>query len=150
REVGKQSLRRGFAYIFGNVQNYGDGPQGFCHAAYAGRFLADQAVPPSEIFIPAARWHHANAQLGDNVGRARDTLALVSGKCHFEWLAFGSDHALGEAADDVQALAVNIHQPEFFDWQAVYARQKTVDKLGGIGRTSPDDCDLHRELSFNF
>ena len=66
-----------------------------------------------EVFVVAARFHHAHAQLRADIRRALHRLALIVRQHHFERRAFRLDHALRKSADDLQALRIDIHQPQF-------------------------------------
>ena len=62
-EISKQRARCNFTNIFRNAENDRDCAKRFCHASNAGRFLTDESVPQTEIFIAATGRHHADPQL---------------------------------------------------------------------------------------
>ena len=78
REVGEQRAGRHFANILRDAQDHRNGSQRLGHAPDAGRLLADEPVPQTEILIPAAGGHQADPQLRDDVLRARNCLALIA------------------------------------------------------------------------
>ena len=94
-------LFRQLTHVGGDLQDHRDGPQGLCHAAHAGRLLTDQPMAQTEIFIPAAGFHLADAQLCGHVGSACNSLALVGGQEYLERRAFCLDHALGKPTNDL-------------------------------------------------
>ena len=105
--------------------------------------MADETVALAEVLVAAPGRHHADAQLGDDVGRAGDGRPPVVGQHNAEGRAGRRRHALGEAADDSQPRRVDVHQPQLAQPQPVGAGQETVDEFRGIGRAAADDCDLH-------
>ena len=100
------------SHIFGQAQNHRDGAQRLGHATHAGRLLADQAVPFAQILVVLARGHAADTKLGCNITGAAHTFTAVGGQKDLERRPLGLDHALRKAADDLQPLRVDIHQPE--------------------------------------
>ena len=59
---GQERARPGnFPDVLSDLQDHGDGTERLAHSAYARRFLADQAVPQTQVLVPAACFHMANA-----------------------------------------------------------------------------------------
>ena len=104
----------------------------------------------AQVFIGDARRHVTHADLGGDIGGAFDGRALVRGQDYFERRAARGDHAPGEPADNLQALGVDIHQPEFAHWQAFDPVEEAIDQFGCVGGTSADHCDFHRISPFVF
>src|ERR1035437_3908337 len=101
-------------------------------------------MPSAQVFVGDARRHVTHTNLGGDIGGAFDGGALVLGQNNFEWCAAGGDHALGKPTDNLQALGVDIHQPEFAHRQAFDAIKEAIDQFGRVGGTSTDHSDFHR------
>ncbi len=110
-EVNQQRAGRKLAHGVGDIQDDGDGAQRLRHAAHAGGFLADQAVPLAQVLILPPGFHAADPQLSGDVARAAHRFAQIRRQAHFEGRAGGLDHALSKPADDVQPLRRDVHQP---------------------------------------
>ena len=91
-----------------------DGAQGLGHAADAGGLLPHQPVALAQVLVLAARLHPTHPKLGRDVGGAGDRRAAIRGEDDAERVALGVRHALGEAADDLQAFGQDVDQPELF------------------------------------
>jgi len=100
-------------------------------------------VALAQVLVAAPGGHHADAQLGDDVGRAGDGRPPVVAEDNAKRRAGRRNHALGKAANDGQPRRVNVHQPQLAQRQAAGAGQEAVDQFGGVGRAAANDRDLH-------
>jgi hypothetical protein len=101
-----------------------------------------QPVPQTEIFIPAAGFHLADAQLRGHVRGIFHGLTLVRAQEDLERCTLCFYHPPGKSADHIEAFGVNVHQPELIERELVYASQETVDQLGRIGGSASDHCNF--------
>ena len=60
-----------------------------------------------------------------------------------EGVARGVRHALGEAADHLQALRQDVDQPQLLQGEGVDPLQETVDEFGGVAGATADDGYFH-------
>ena len=95
-----------------------------------------------------ARVEQAHAELrGHEVGTGK-RLAAVEREVHLHGQARRLDHALRQAADDLELLLAlgNVDEPQLADGQLVVALDEALDKLGGVARAAADGCDLYGAL----
>jgi hypothetical protein len=84
-------------------------------------------MSPPQVFVRPPGFHLADSQLGDDVRCPTDCFGLVRSEMYLEGSISRLYHAPGEAADDLQALRVDVHQPKLAEREAVTAGKKAID-----------------------
>ncbi len=129
-------------YLLGYVEYHRHGAQGLGEAAGTGGLLAEQAEVVRQGLVDQSGRLAAHAQLDEDGGGAVHRLGQVFGG-QPAGVAVSGEDAAGQAADDVQALGVDVVQDEFVDRQHVGAPGEAFDQFGCVGAATADNGDFH-------
>ena len=108
-------------------------------AAGAGRLLADAAAAQRHRLVLQPRLLPADADLEEDEGGAVDRRVVVARPQHVPLEAGAREHPLGERADDLEPLRIDVLQRDLVDVELREVR----DELGRVRRAGADDRELH-------
>ena len=98
--------------------------------------------PRRQRLVAEARGLAADAQLDEDEVGAVDGGVAIRRPDEPARPALPAEHPLGEPADDLEPLGVDVEQGELVDRQAVGAAREAVDELGRVGAAAADDREL--------
>ena len=127
----------------GELQHHRHRPQRLGEPAGTGRLLADAPEPRRDRLVPVAGLVPAHPELHDHEVGAVDRLDAVVGEGEATRPAGPAHHALGQGADDVEPLSVDVEQHQLVHRETVTAGHESLDELRRVRAASTDDRDLH-------
>ena len=129
--------------VLGDLQHHRHRAKRLREAARPGRLLADAAELGRDRLVLEPRPQPAHAQLDEHeVGALDGTLAVGRERQPAGELELAQD-PLGQSADHVQPLPVDVVQHQLLHRQHVSAKPEALHQLGRVGASSPDHRHFH-------
>jgi hypothetical protein len=140
REVDDPRIRAcELAHPLGDSEHDGNSAHRLREAAGARRLLTDAPACERYGLVAEARLLAADPNLYEYKVCAVDGAVEIVGDLEPASVALALEHPPRHRADNLPALGIDVLENEVGDLEACKPRHQ----LGGIGRSSADDCDLH-------
>ena len=135
-EVDDPRVRR---RALGDLEHDGDGAHRLGEAPCARRLLTDAAAAKRHRLVAEPRRLAADTDLDEDEGGAVESAVEVRRPHEGAAVFLAREHALRQAADDLEPLRVDVVERELVHRQLRQVR----DELGRVGRAGADDGELH-------